>query len=177
MAQIQSRTKIPSCGTALTGHISKGIWVSQEITHVVGFLYPMKTKQIFSGIAGEYFVAGELSRRGFIAAVTLRNTAGVDIVASNEYDSVDIQVKTRTVELTENSWQMGSKPLQTKKAWSKSFYIFVSVHSIPENQQIEYYIIPKNLLNQKVENEYKKFLKRSKKSKQTLEKGKRVFWL
>ncbi len=137
----------------------------------------MKTKQIFSGIAGEYFVAGELSRRGFIAAVTLRNTAGVDIVASNEYDSVDIQVKTRTVELTENSWQMGSRPLQVKKEWGRSFYIFVAVHSIPENQHIEYYIIPKNLLNQKVENEYKKFLKRSKKSKQTIEKGKRVFWL
>jgi hypothetical protein len=31
-----------------------------------------------SGVAGEYFVAAELSRRGYIASITLRNTRGVD---------------------------------------------------------------------------------------------------
>ena len=40
--------------------------------------------KILSGIAGEYFVAGELSRKGYIASITLRNTAGIDIIASNK---------------------------------------------------------------------------------------------
>ncbi|PIW68446.1 MAG: aspartate ammonia-lyase, partial [Candidatus Omnitrophica bacterium CG12_big_fil_rev_8_21_14_0_65_42_8] len=34
---------------------------------------------ILSGVAGEYLVAGELSRRGYIASITLRNSKGVDI--------------------------------------------------------------------------------------------------
>lgn len=36
-----------------------------------------------SGVAGEYFVAAELSRRGYIASITLRNTRGIDILASD----------------------------------------------------------------------------------------------
>ena len=35
------------------------------------------------GVAGEYLVAGELSRRGYIASITLRNSRGIDIIASN----------------------------------------------------------------------------------------------
>ena len=31
------------------------------------------------GIAGEYFVAAELSRRGFIASISMRNTRGIKI--------------------------------------------------------------------------------------------------
>ena len=55
-----------------------------------------KTSSILAGIAGEYFVAGELSRRGWIASLTLRNTRGVDILAKHEGTnrSVGVQVKT-----------------------------------------------------------------------------------
>ena len=35
------------------------------------------------GVAGEYLVAGELTLRGYIASITLRNSRGVDILASN----------------------------------------------------------------------------------------------
>jgi hypothetical protein len=37
-----------------------------------------------TGIAGEYFVAAELSLRGFMASVTLRNNDSIDIHASNK---------------------------------------------------------------------------------------------
>jgi hypothetical protein len=36
-----------------------------------------------SGVAGEYFVAAELGRRGYVASLTLRNTRGIDILESN----------------------------------------------------------------------------------------------
>jgi len=51
---------------------------------------------LLAGVAGEYFVAAELSRRGYLASITLRNTKGVDILASNGNASrtVAIQVKT-----------------------------------------------------------------------------------
>ena len=38
-----------------------------------------KLSSLLCGVAGEYFVAAELSRRGYIASITLRNTLGVDI--------------------------------------------------------------------------------------------------
>ena len=48
------------------------------------------------GVAGEYFVAAELSLRGCLASVTLRNSRGIDIIASSAdaSKSVSIQVKT-----------------------------------------------------------------------------------
>jgi hypothetical protein len=42
-----------------------------------------KVSSILIGVSGEYFVAAELSRRGYVASITLRNTRGIDIVASN----------------------------------------------------------------------------------------------
>ena len=50
------------------------------------------------GVAGEYFVAAEMSRRGLIATLTIKNTPQVDCVASKPGSSkaVYLQVKTRT---------------------------------------------------------------------------------
>lgn len=47
------------------------------------------------GVAGEYYVAAELTMRGHIATITLRNSGGIDIIASNSdaSKSVSIQVK------------------------------------------------------------------------------------
>src|SRR2546425_6189748 len=48
-----------------------------------------------AGVAAEYAVAAELSRRSYIASLTLKNTRGVDLLASNAdaSRSVGIQVK------------------------------------------------------------------------------------
>lgn len=50
----------------------------------------------FRGNASQFFVAGELCRRGYTAVVTLGNTPNVDILCSNKEGSrfVHIQVKT-----------------------------------------------------------------------------------
>jgi hypothetical protein len=57
---------------------------------------PARRNKILTGVAGEYFVAAELSRRGYVATLTLRNTRGIDILAANAdaTKSVGIQVKT-----------------------------------------------------------------------------------
>ena len=73
-----------------------------------------EAKKILSGIAGEYFVAGELSRRGYIASITLRNTANIDILASNGEKTTNIQVKTKCIERSK-VWDLGNKSLKYKK--------------------------------------------------------------
>jgi len=45
---------------------------------------PTTIPAVLTGVAGEYFVAAELSRRGYIASISLRNTRGIDIVATNQ---------------------------------------------------------------------------------------------
>jgi len=74
-----------------------------------------------SGVAGEYFVAAELSRRGYVASLTLRNTRGIDILASNTdaTRSVGIQVKANQVSLLINpsaSESASSLPVQALAA-------------------------------------------------------------
>ncbi|OGZ16383.1 MAG: hypothetical protein A3G11_01245 [Candidatus Lloydbacteria bacterium RIFCSPLOWO2_12_FULL_51_9] len=113
---------------------------------------------IFSGIAGEYFVAAELSRRGYIASLTLRNTPDVDILASNGERTVKIQVKTRRTDKT-NGWNFGGKELIHKKEWSNMFYVLVEISSDPIAGAVGYYIIPKNELNEIVEKNFREWLK------------------
>jgi len=47
-----------------------------------------------TGVAGEYFVAAELSRRGWIAVLTLKNTPNIDLIATTPDGkrAVNIQV-------------------------------------------------------------------------------------
>lgn len=106
--------------------------------------------KILSGIAGEYFVAGELSRRGYIASITLRNTAHIDLLASNGKKAINIQVKTRRTDKAKG-WELGSKPLEYNKSKGDIFYVLVEIHSDPNNKEVGYYIIPKNTLNEHVE--------------------------
>jgi hypothetical protein len=57
-----------------------------------------------AGIAGEYLVAGELTRRGYIASLTLRNTRGVDILASNLDATASVGIQVKTAQNTRATW-------------------------------------------------------------------------
>jgi hypothetical protein len=89
------------------------------------------------GVAGEYLVAGELSRRGFIAAVTLRNTRGIDILVSKPggTKSATIQVKTSLNPTT--SWQL-NKTDETPKG-PNHYYVFVVLNG--RDGHPEYHIV------------------------------------
>jgi hypothetical protein len=85
---------------------------------------------ILSGVSGEYFVAAELSRRGYVASITLRNTRGIDVLASNTNAtrSVGIQVKTRQDVGT--NWVLSKKAERQVKGDEAQnlFYVFVSLN-------------------------------------------------
>lgn len=83
---------------------------------------------ILSGIAGEYFVAAELSRRGFTAAITLRNTRGADILATKQDSkrSATIQVKCAQRKATE--WLLDKSDEVSKGL--NHFYVFVALNGL-----------------------------------------------
>lgn len=60
-----------------------------------------RTQYNIIGVAGEYFVAAELSRRGWIAVLTLKNTPNIDLIATtlDGKRTVNVQVKTRSSEI------------------------------------------------------------------------------
>jgi hypothetical protein len=80
-----------------------------------------------SGIAGEYFVAAELTRRGYIASLTLRNTDGVDILVANldATKSVAIQVKTR--QGTGKRWVVNKEAEERNS--DNFFFVFVNLNN------------------------------------------------
>ena len=78
----------------------------------------------FLGAAGAYFVAGELSKLGYIALLTNRNSVGIDIIVTNltTYKSINIQVKT-----TEKNpyWLLSKKDEEIHE--DNLFYVFVKL--------------------------------------------------
>tara|TARA_Y100001958_G_C21150937_1_gene487141 strand:- start:320 stop:775 length:456 start_codon:yes stop_codon:yes gene_type:complete len=112
-----------------------------------------KVSSILVGVSGEYFVAAELSRRGYIASITLRNTQGIDIVATNESGkkSVNIQVKTKS----KGSWWLLSKKAEEVKD-KNIFYVFVELNKIDELPL--FYIVPSRDVAKRVSEGHKKWL-------------------
>jgi hypothetical protein len=130
--------------------------------------------KILSGIAGEYFVAGELSRRGYIASITLRNTAHTDVLASNGDKAVNIQIKTRCIEKADG-WDLGNKPLETSKLNHNIYYVLVAISSNPDKKEIDYYVIPKNEFNKRVEENFVYWKSSNKRNGETKKSERRFF--
>jgi hypothetical protein len=98
---------------------------------------------VLSGITGEYYVAAELSRRGYLASITLRNTKGVDVLCSNgdASKSVGIQVKTRTG--MSRDWMLNQKG---ENFFSDTlFYVFVNISQDLE-QHPEFTVVPSKIV-------------------------------
>lgn len=102
----------------------------------------MKLEAALCGVAGEYFVAAELSRRGYLASITLRNSRGVDILATNRdaTRSVAIQVKTNQLGVAE--WILNQKAeasVGDDSLPESLFFVFVNLP--PNGQAPRYHII------------------------------------
>ncbi len=96
-----------------------------------------KISKILSGVSGEYFVAAELSRHGHIASITLRNTRGVDILASNEAGSCAVAIQVKTNQGSVKEWIL-SKGAETNIA-DNLFYVFVNLKGL--NGLPEYHVV------------------------------------
>ncbi len=96
-----------------------------------------------TGVAGEYFVAAELSRRGWIAAMTIKNTPNIDIIATtpNGKRTLNIQVKTRSIG-NRQGWIL-NKGIETLVSGDNFYIAFVDLKG--KDEKPDYFLIPKNL--------------------------------
>ena len=59
---------------------------------------------ISTGNAGEYFVAGELERRGFTVAVPMSNTKDFDVLAINRETLNQYAIQVKTTSYKKKEW-------------------------------------------------------------------------
>ena len=97
---------------------------------------------ILCGVAGEYFVAAELSRRGYIASITLRNTRGVDILASNVIASRQVGIQVKSNRGNSRAWILSQKAEDYFA--NNLFYAFVNLKTSQERP--DYFIVPSEVV-------------------------------
>lgn len=100
-----------------------------------------RTLNNITGVSGEYFVAGELSRRGWIATLTLKNTPNIDILATTPDGSrtINVQVKSRSMG-NKQGWIM-NKSIESELNGSNFYIVFVDLKEL--NEKPDYYIVPR----------------------------------
>lgn len=112
-----------------------------------------KLSTVQTGIAGEYFVAAELSRRGFVASITLRNTRGIDILASNTDATKSVGIQVKTCQGSSPDWMMNRKA--EMELAQNLFYVFVC---LPVTGEPTFYVVPRSVVATYVRESHQKWL-------------------
>lgn len=104
-------------------------------------------KKQASGMAGVYYVAAELSKRGLIALVTSRNTKTTDLVAVNDDTgkAANFQIKTNGIDTSDSYWLVSEKD---KRELPENF-IHAFVKLFKEKSPL-IYIIPAQIVRENV---------------------------
>ncbi len=95
-----------------------------------------------SGVAGEYFVAAQLTRLGYVASINLKNTRGVDLLVMNEATMDTVMVQVKTQQGGKREWMLTQKADSLKN--QKLFYVFVNLNGI--HGQPDYFIVPSTIV-------------------------------
>ena len=82
-------------------------------------------------------MAGELSRRGFIAAITLRNSRGIDILVSRPGRKASATIQVKTALNSTDSWPIHKGDVISKGP--NHYYVFVALNG--RDGQPEYHIV------------------------------------
>ena len=107
------------------------------------------------GITGEYLVAAELSRRGYVTTLTLRNTRGIDILASNSDATISVGIQVKTAYGARPVWIMNKKA--EADLAENLFYVFVC---LPPEGSATFFVVPRPVVAKYVRESHAEFLKK-----------------
>ena len=105
----------------------------------------MKTNSVSIGNSGEYFVAAELERRGFTAAVPMSNTKDFDILAINRETLRQVALQVKTNRGKDKQWILNKKCENLKG--DHIYYVLLCLNDF---EQPEYYIVESELIAKSV---------------------------
>ena len=113
-----------------------------------------KTDSVSIGNCGEYFVAAELERNGFTAAVPMSNTRNFDVLAICKTDNtrqVALQVKTNHT--SQKTWTLSKKNEDIVD--DNVYYVLVCLN---EKDMPDYYILPSSKVAESIKASHQAFL-------------------
>jgi len=116
----------------------------------------MKIPKQLSGITGEYYVAAEFSRRGYLAAITLRNSDGVDILVSNIKGDKTFSIQVKTTQ-NKRKW-IWNKKVEEETSRNK-YFVFVNIPKDIDKHP-EYFIVNSKALSECIKEGHQNWLKK-----------------
>lgn len=120
----------------------------------------MKVKENISiGNCGEYFVAAELERNGYTAAVPMSNTKNFDILAIDKNNNKQIALQVKTNHTDKKTWTLSKKNEDIID--SNIYYVFVSLNG---KESPDYYILPSYLVAKSIKTSHAEWLSGKNKS-------------
>lgn len=106
--------------------------------------------------ASQFFVAGELCRRGYSAVVTMGNTPNADILCSNTEGTKFVHVQVKTFVPGGRSCSVG---LKAEKDFGENFFWILG--GIPEpgsDSDFVYFIIPSSIMAREIKKAHRAWL-------------------
>ena len=130
-----------------------------------------KHNSVLIGVAGEYLVAGELSRKGYIASITRRNSKGVDILVSNQEAKKTRGIQVKSNRGSRRAWVLNQK---AENYFAPNlYYVFVNLNS---GESADFYIVPSKVVAKFIKKEHSDWLKaRGKKGQKHHDNPMRIF--
>jgi hypothetical protein len=104
------------------------------------------------GNASQFFIAGELCRRGYFAVVTLGNTPNVDILCSNQQGTRFAHIQVKTFVPGRRTCSVGMKAM--KNVGPTFFWVLGGIPLAESDRPFEYYIIPSEVMAKNVVEEH-----------------------
>jgi len=100
--------------------------------------------KISRGNASQFFIAGELCRRGCSAVVTLGNTPNVDILCSNQKGTRFAHIQVKTFVPGNRTCSVGMKAM--KNVGPTFFWVLGGIPLAKSDKPLEYYVIPSDVM-------------------------------
>ena len=124
-----------------------------------------------AGDAGQYFVAGELTRRGYIATLALANTPHFDILVSKCDGAQQKAIQVKTTQNGKKRWMLSDKSEELVE--DNVIYVFVCLNKLKEPA---YHIVPSPVVAKYVIAKHKDWLSnQNRKKNSNADRNLRVF--
>jgi hypothetical protein len=100
------------------------------------------------GNASQFFIAGELCRRGYSAVVTLGNTPNTDILCSNIEGTKFVHIQVKTFVPGNGTCSVGAK---SEKSYGDNFFwVLGGIPKPNQDADFEYYVIPAKVMSKNI---------------------------
>lgn len=108
------------------------------------------------GSASQFFVAGELCRRGLVAVVTMGNTPNTDILCSNVEGTKFVHIQVKTYVPGNKTVSVGRK---AEKYYGENFiWVLAGIPTAKSDKDFEYFVIPSSEVSKNVKKAHQKWL-------------------